>query len=90
MKYRLISWAWGDIEENQELLNNLLSIDGVTSKINEDGKVRLYYEWNSPEDLKRLLDSISRDCYDDFGWKPEEVVINPYDKEIVLRDTYLE
>lgn len=85
MKYKLKAASTVMYEDNPKIKEALLKCP-LVKEYGEDLYVNIEYLSN----IQDLLDYINEDCYDEYGWKPEEVIINPKDMCITLYDYYIE
>ena len=84
MKYKL-EMASSLIGEDTKVKEALLKCP-LVKEIKDELYVNIEYLSN----LQDLLDYISEDCYNWYGWKPEEVIVNPKNMCITLYDYYIE
>ena len=85
---------WDYLSKLRDFLLNLPNINKnitVTKKEDPYREYHLYIRFTSFDDLDFLIHSIPEEIYDNsYGWKPDELVIDFLNKQIWLRDYYLE
>lgn len=91
-KYLLRSaYAGNDWDIMLALKDFLLSLGNVTEEIDKFGCSVLYITFSTFEDLEYVIEHIPEEAYDDIsGWIPTDMLIDFKNKEIYLRDYYLE
>ena len=91
-KYLLRSaYARSDWDMMPALKDFLLSLGNVTEEIDEFGYNVLYITFSTFEDLEYVIEHIPEEVYEDIsGWVPTDMLIDFKDKEIYLKDYYLE
>lgn len=94
MKNKYILWSaylGSDWEWCPKLKEYLLSLDNIFEGLDSAGYDVLYIEFDTFEELECLIKSIPEEVYEDTnGWSPNGIVIDFKDKEICLKDYYLE
>lgn len=91
-KYLLRSvYAGNDWDDIPILKDFLLSLGNVTEGMDEFGYNVLYITFSTFEDLEYVIEHIPEEAYDDTsGWVPTDMLIDFKNKEMYLRDYYLE